>query len=382
MTYLKCLENITDFSETKKILNEKNLIVKEYNNLDLFLVKYNKEKCNMDDEDVRKCRGIILEKNTNKIVCCPPVKSIKHQEFFNSNTFSDIVVEDFIDGTMINIFKYNGNLHISTRSCIGAKCTWTSKKTFSMLFNESVNMDKFNDLRENLSLTFVLQHPDNTIVKKYVKPAITLVYATEVGETDITVLDRETLSPMLDNLDLTITYPKSFTFNTFEEVHSFVDKLHEREQGVILKCKNSYDRSKIRNEYYNYIRCLKGNTNNKKYLYFMLRQTRELNEYLDYFPEDTELFNIYRLELYSLTTRLFNFYQDCYVRFKDEIKEKVIKFADIDYEFKPLCRDLHGIYMSTKQPITKKITVNYVNNLPVPKLLFVLNYKLKQQKDN
>ena len=71
-----------------------------------------------------------------------------------------------------------------------------------------------------------------------------------------------------------------------------------------------------------------------------------------------------------------NFYQDCYVRLKNE-NEKVISFSDIDYEFKPLCRELHYMYKTDKKIITKNRVIVYINNLPIPRILFILNYKLK-----
>ena len=77
-------------------------------------------------------------------------------------------------------------------------------------------------------------------------------------------------------------------------------------------------RAKIRNEHYNYVRQLKGNSNNKKYLYLDLRKKRLLDQYLKYFSEDSDLFEIYKMELYDTTNNLFNFYQDYYVRRNEE----------------------------------------------------------------
>ena len=39
---LSCLKNIENFSSAKKILEDQNLVVKEYKDLGLYLVKYNK----------------------------------------------------------------------------------------------------------------------------------------------------------------------------------------------------------------------------------------------------------------------------------------------------------------------------------------------------
>ena len=77
---MKLLYSIEDktFNESKEILEKKGLVVTEYGNL--YFIKYNKDLSDMSDEEVRYCRGIILEKDNFKLVCVPPFKSIKFEE--------------------------------------------------------------------------------------------------------------------------------------------------------------------------------------------------------------------------------------------------------------------------------------------------------------
>ena len=51
------------------------------------------------------CRSIIINKN-NKVVAFAPPKSIKYDEFIlkYSEDDNDIVAEEFVEGTMINVF--------------------------------------------------------------------------------------------------------------------------------------------------------------------------------------------------------------------------------------------------------------------------------------
>ena len=106
MHYINCLNEVETFEESKSILQSKGLVVKEYGNL--YLVKYVKCKSDMKDPDVRKCRGVILEKNSNKLLCVPPQKSIDndfyHNLFSDGNVSENVIFEEFIDGTMINLF--------------------------------------------------------------------------------------------------------------------------------------------------------------------------------------------------------------------------------------------------------------------------------------
>ena len=46
-----------------------------------YIVKYDKNKCDMSDPDVQKCRGLVLSKATNRVVCPVPTKSVSDLEF-------------------------------------------------------------------------------------------------------------------------------------------------------------------------------------------------------------------------------------------------------------------------------------------------------------
>ena len=380
MHYISVLNNITNFIESKKKLEDLGLIVKDYDNL--YLVKYDKDTSMMDNEDVRKCRGIILEKNTNKLVCISPGKSINndyyHKKYINLEDKSNIVIEEFYDGTMINVFKYKDTNYISTRSCLGAHCTYRSIKTFNTLFNECVNISIFDKLDNGHSYSFLIQHPDNRIVKDYSEPSSILVMTTRINDDNtIHILNSIETQDLLVSCDVKLKTPKIYNIESMDEIYNEIDNLNDSDQGFVLKYyDNGIDnRSKIRNLRYNEIRLLRGNNTNKMYMYFELRKNQNISEYIEYFPEDKKLFDEFRLELYTFTQRLFKYYQELKVR-------KKIKFLDIDYEFRPLINDLHTLYKTTKKQITKNVVINYLHNLNSAKILFVLNYSKKNSSNS
>jgi hypothetical protein len=379
MHYLNCLDKVTNFEESKKILKDKGLVIKEYG--DLYLVKYRKDKSDMKNEDVQKCRGIILEKNSNKLLCVPPKKSIDndyyHNEYKHGDFSENVIFEEFIDGTMINVFKFNNNIYISTRSCLGANCRWNSENTFNILFNECIDFSKFENIDEGYSYSFVIQHPDNTIVKKYVEPQIKLCNITKINsDYSVNIINRNMMQELVDRYNFDIKLPNIYTLKNMEEVYKKIDDLDETEQGIVIKTYGENDdlRSKVRNINYNNIRFLRGNTNNKQYLYFELRKNQKIIEYLEYFPEDKELFDSYRFELYDITTRLFNYYKDLKVH-------KTVRFLEIDFEFRPLINELHELFLNDKKPTTKQKVIQYLHTLPTARLLFVLNYKKRDNKN-
>lgn len=378
MHYLDCLSEISDFEQSKKILTEKGLIVKEYDNL--YLVKYDKKTCDMTNIDVNKCRGLVLEKGTNKLVCVPPPHTQKIQ-LFNNISVENIHYEEFVEGTMINIFKWNGTLYLSTRSCLGGYNTFYSNKTFSTLFGEIIDLSKFDIIEDNMNLTFILQHPENIIVKNYKIPNIKLVYGVSIHEHRLEYYDLITLQDMLLKKELSFEIPKKYIVNEITDVYEILNKMDHSEQGIILKnLEYGYLRSKIWNDHYKYVRQLKGNSNKKKFMYLELRKNKSIDEYLKYFEDDVDLFETYKLELYETTNKLFNYYQDFHVRKTPEGKKVIQRFVDIPYEYRPLCNGLHELFIKTRQKTDKRKVIYYVNNLPSAKLLFVINYKYRLEK--
>jgi hypothetical protein len=376
--YIECLSGISDFEKSKEILIKKGLIVKEYDNL--YLIKYDKFKCDMTDNDINKCRGLILEKNTNKLVCVPPPHS-QNVQLFNDVPVEKTHYEEFVEGTMINIFKWDGTLYLSTRSCLGGYNTFYSNKTFSTLFGEIIDLSKFDVIDDNMNLTFILQHPENIIVKAYKVPTIKLVYGVSIHENKLEMYDLPILKELLLEKGLSFEIPTKYTINQITDVYEILSKMEHSEQGVILKnLEDGYLRSKIWNDHYKYVRQLKGNSTKKKFMYLELRKNKSVDEYLKYFEDDIELFENYRLELYEMNTKLFNYYQDYHVRNNDNGKHIIQKFLDIPYEYRPLCNGLHELYIKTKQKTDKRKVIHYVNNLPSAQLLFAINYKYRVEK--
>lgn len=379
MHYISVLNGTTDFEESKTRLEHLGLVVKEYDNL--YLVKYDKTRSNMEHEDVLKCRGIILEKNTNRLVCISPPKSLPvdfyHKKYLDKNS-EGVLIEEFYDGTMINVFRYNDTNYISTRSCLGAHNKYRSIKTFKTLFSECIDFDVFEKLSSGYCYSFLLQHPDNKIVKQYDRPSNVLVMTTKINQDNsVKILNPEETLKLLQSSNVELSTPRRFEIDSMESIYNELDNLNESDQGFVLKYydNGSDNRSKIRNLKYNDIRKLRGNDTNKMFMYFELRKKNNVVEYLEYFPEDKELFDKFRFELYDFTSKLFKYYLELKIK-------KNIKFLEIDFEYRPMINDLHEIYVSSNKQITKNTVIRYLHNLDSARILFALNYSKKSKNTN
>jgi len=386
MHYLSCLNGITSYDEAKQILQAKNLKIKEFgnHNTELYIVKYDKNLCDMTDQDVKKCRGLVLSRNDNSVVCPVPCKS-SSLDIFNqvyNNNLNRFKVTDFVDGTMINLFKFKEETFISTRSCLNAKCRWYSKKTFGEMFTECLGSspEKIDNLNMNYCYSFVIQHPQNTIVKKYLVPDLILVMVSQVHTNgEIEYFD---VHDFVENNNLDFRVPTEFSFKSIEDVYAYVNSLSQSEQGVMIhdvSTITSNYRTKIRNTKYNKLRELKGETNNKLFLFFSLRKSGNgaYKNYLDYFEDDRKLFDSYRQMLYDFTQRLFQNYLDCFVN-KNLDGTTIKNHKEIDYELKPLVAELHANYFKTKHPTTKNTVIQFLHELPIPRLIYSVTYSGKQ----
>jgi hypothetical protein len=171
------------------------------------LMKYPPDK--KYDPEYRNMRSVIYK--GDKIVCMSPGKSVPLDETI---PLADYIVEDFVEGIMINAF-YDDEWRIATKSNIGANCTFDSTRTFAELFEDcKVSMGLSLDaLNPEFSYSFVMQHPSNRIVTAFVKPSLYLIEAYNLE--DQTFLDtREIIHLFNEN----IKCPS--ILNNFSNTHS------------------------------------------------------------------------------------------------------------------------------------------------------------------
>ena len=142
-----------------KVIDLKNLsqnidfTVKNFGNYNI--IKYKKEKLNNDNiKDLGLLRSIITD--GKKILCMAPPKSVYFDVFTKENKIEDCYFEEFIEGTMINVFWDStiDDWNIATKSNIGAKCKYNvnSTKTFRYMFLDAMNSCglEFSQLNKNL----------------------------------------------------------------------------------------------------------------------------------------------------------------------------------------------------------------------------------------
>ena len=122
---------------------------------------------------------------------------------------------------------------------------------------------------------------------------------------------------------------------------------------------------------------MKGNGQKRLFTYLQLRKSGNLNEFMEYYPEYVEEFDVYKDQLYDWTDKLYNTYVDCFI-----LKNKTLKNAD--FELKPILYDIQKEYLTNLMPNGRKVTfkyiVQYVKDMPVHKVMFSMNYNLRKKQ--
>jgi hypothetical protein len=345
--------------------------------------RYKKDFLTAQDSppDLGKFRSAIFK--DGKLVCFAPPKS----EPYDALCSNSMIYEDFIDGTMVNLFWSGDCWEMATRSTVGANAGFFTKTgkskasgaTFREMFLDAVQYgekqtstesgsDFFGSL-ENVDkrtvLSFVVQHPSHRIVAPVESPSIYLVDAYHIEANSAHALDRAEVLSKLPSFVRTPVVHENIDLERWK-AWSWVNY---HVMGLIVR-DSTGARSKIRNSEYERVRRLRGNQPKLQYRYLVLRKERQVSEYLRFFPEDRDLFSSYRDMVHDFTRTLFTSYKECYVL-------KKAPLATFPDEFRTNMFKLHENYIQVLRPNQKYVTygevIRYVNEMPPQILMHAIN---------
>lgn len=364
-------------------INGNNILIKKkwcINNVNYNILKYNRSLLNKDNyHDIGLIRSLVFK--DDKLVCFSPVKSLDYYNFIEKYTCETCLAEEFIEGTMINLF-YDNELNkwqITTKSSVGANIKFfKNQKNFSDLFYEicnELNID-LNRFSKNYCYSFVMQHPNNKFILNIDIKKLYLIAIFEIDSINSIVKEIPKIYYSNLNLPENLSYPYAHYIDSFDNLVNHYGSMNTpiNIMGIIVKNMNG-DKTKIRNPNYNYIKQLKGNNMKLQYHYLELYKNNKIEEYLKFFPENIKEFNIYKKILYNFTETLYSNYINCYIK-----KEKYLN--DYPFQYKNHMYFIHQEYLKNKNSnnnffITKKFVINYIKNLESPRLMFSLNYHLR-----
>jgi hypothetical protein len=354
-----------------------------YNGSTYYIIKYDKNYLTFDRvQSTGLLRSVIHKKS--KILSFSPPKSLECSHFQKTYAAEECYAEEFVEGTMINVFYDSdiGEWEIATRSCVGADNTYfTSGKvkeedTFRYMFTvacKNANFD-LSSLSKDYCYSFVLQHPHNRIVIPFTETSVYLIAAYKIDGYTVTQMPREMFRATLPE---TIRFPEQYELENYSRLRDkwASQNTDYKHMGVVIVHKESLSRTKFRNPSYEFVRQLRGNQPKLQYTYIALRQSGKVKEYIGYYPEVKGEFNLFRQQIHQFTEQLHKNYITCYIN-------KVKPLREYPFQFRSHMITLHAMYLDVlrekKEYINKTFVVKYINELHPSKLMFSLNYCMRQ----
>ena len=390
-----CKELSSNNEHAKKNFKNANIKLIQYNNDNgcYHILKYDKSALTKDNIQMLGLFRSVILKNGNIVGYSPP-KSVSIEDFFEKNKDPhsralNCYAEEFIEGTMINVFFDHSidDWEICTKSNVGAKCVFFREgeiahdKTFRYMFLEAVgkiNLE-FDDLPKEYSYSFILQHPKNRIVTPFSEQMIYLVGCYKINNEDFTVSEVSRDNQLNIVKDTDIRIPTRFSFDNYEELYEkwAGANVDYKTMGVIVKNGITGERSKIRNPSYELVRRLRGNQPKLQYQYLVLRKEGEVSKYLEYFEEAKSTFVMFRDQVHMFTKHLHNNYIMCYIK-------KTMPLIEYPTQYRTHMFNLHKMYLDylrdRGEKISKQRVIEYVNNLHPAKLMFSINFPMRQRQ--
>jgi len=358
---------INNFESLKIILETSpyNLKIKEdeyYPNL--FLIHTN-QNSDFKLKIVNECNGIILEKDTLKIVCYTFDKCIDQENIPENINTEDLYFEYSLESTLIRAFYYNDEWILSTKKCINARrAKWLSSKNFVELFFEYIdiqNYDIFQKLNTSCCYSFLITHPENNIVVQYFEPC---VY-------HISTRDMITMKEIDENIGLNKLLRIKMNQDNLNSMISQISMDNNLNYEGILFIDSNYNRWKVKSPLFSYVRSLWGNSNNRFFRYLELRKDSNLlKEYVKYYPQDKDIFMNYENKVIHLANNLLIYYTDKHIK---KMKEKV------PYYFVKMIYELHGEYLKSRVITDYNKVMLKLLSLDAKKLCYMFNQHEKYE---
>jgi hypothetical protein len=338
------------------------------------LVRYVKGQSDFSKNHVRWCRSVVVQKETRLPVSVSPPKA---SELTNESLERVTSAEEFVDGTMLNIFRTSDleSVTLATRSRLGGKSKfYETGPTFEEMFQDALkahSIEDTNDILPTISIaanvftSLVLQHPSNRIVKSIASPTFQIVHQGRVfADGRVELVEDATEMHCAKEGDFFEIQPYSLNaVKGAKSVESWVSQQAQERgfgwQGVVLK-DGTGNRWRVRSAIYETVRRIRGNESTDEERFARLRTTRSVDQYLSFYPEDREA--MYALEgtLRKNTRQLFHFYVDVF-------RARKTAYHELPWPYKHHVSVLHNMYKDVLRKSNKKIdldeVIRYVNGL-------------------
>jgi len=339
------------------------------------LVRYVKGQSNFALPHVSWYRSVVVHKATRLPVSIAPPKA---SELTDSTAIDSVFAEEFLDGTMINVFDGGSadQALLATRSRLNADTKfYENKASFAQMLQDALtaqgvaNLSDLlvKDVNRNSFTSVVLQHPENRIV--YTTNVATFMILQQgfvAPDGRVTIEEDSSLFQYVTTNDVACHTASRYSLDQLRAAKTISSWVAEQSlklgfswQGVVLK-DGTGRRWRVRSEVYETVRRFRGNEATSEERFARLRKARSIEQYLAFFTEDRDLMYTLEGRFRKNTRQLFQFYADVF-------RARTSKYHELPWPYKHHVSVLHTMYKDVLRAQGKKIdlqeVIRYTNGL-------------------
>lgn len=325
------------------------------------------------------CKSVIIDKTNNKIIGTQYNNIIYNDDainFLREKSWSDVVVSNCHEGTLMLVYYHDDKWHVSTRRCLDANQSyWVKNRSYGELFDDARRFN-YDDLDKELCYHFILVHHLNKNIvalgpneKKLYHVMTTRKYTLE--EINYVIKDAD--------------YDVGVNFNSLDHLLYVLNNIsvtNEAQQlvmteGYIVKYYNKLDNSftvlKIQSGIYQKLALIKPNNSNIDQIFLELYQKNKLVEFMPYFTNyGKQILHRINTSFRQISSEVFNVYHMTRSKKNEEL------YGRLPGVYKKVLYGLHGLFISENiknnnknMSINVHVVYNYLKNILEP-------YELRQ----
>lgn len=332
------IQTLLDLHGIDHTIDYLSLIKKEKDNL--MLLKYKQIEVDWSIPATQECRGIILDKSNNYNVVAFP-----YNKFFNLSEgycadidWSTAKVFEKSDGSLTNVYYYNGKWNVQTSGTIDADTSTNHLEyTFAELFWYTVKLqygsvNNFTDrLDTNYNYMFELCTPYNIVVVPHNEFFIKLHG----------VRDMRTFNFIeIENIDLESV--KRFDINSLDEINELMKEMDWTEEGFVI-CDSDFNRAKIKNP--SYVSVHLTATKTSPYAIMNVIKENEIDEFLAYFKHHEEEVNVLKEKWDETKNYIQTFYDT--IKHIEDTKEFALEVQKFDKNYRGILFSLRNNHIAS-----------------------------------
>ena len=278
----------------RELLAAKPYCIKIAEEGNLVLFKYSQIDSDFFNPIVQECRGIILEKDTWRVVAYAFNKFGNFGEAYADEIdWESAVVETKEDGSLIKVYYYDGEWRVGTNGTIfaeNAELNAGPYKNFRQLFDaaaEKCGLD-FSRLNRYYTYIFELCSEFNQVVCPQ----------SEIRLIHIGTRNNRTFQEV--ETDIGIPHPQKYALSSLEDCIAMAKTFDFTKEGFVVKDKN-YNRIKVKSEDYVRVHRLANNGLMTEERAIELIRANELDEFFTYFPHYKEYIGRIKAKIAALS---------------------------------------------------------------------------------